>query len=481
MPDNEAAYWSTIETARAIRTKQVSATELLHAAVRRIERLDGPINAVVRMDLDRASACAAEADDAVVRGDHLGPLHGVPITIKDSFQTAGLITTSGAPVLADYVPPTDADPVARYRAAGANIFAKTNLPLFAGDVQSYNEVYGTCSNPWNVEFSPGGSSGGSAASLAAGFSPLELGSDIAGSIRNPAAMSGICGHKPSYGVVSSRGQIPGMPGSLTQADIAVCGPMARTVDDLALALDLLVGPDAWHEPAYRIALPPARHERPRDYKVAAWLDDPGCSIGSEVGRLLDEAATALESAGVFVDREARPAIPFDKGVATFDQLLGGALCGGWSVQEIEEMATRSRLDGGLGVSHASQRHRAWLSANERRLQHRARWREFFEHWDAILLPVSPRAAIRHDHSEPMTRRTIDVDGVSRPYVDQMTWMGLTGVVYLPATVVPVGVTRDEGLPVGIQIAGPFLEDKTCLAVARLVEAALGGFRRPPGF
>jgi amidase len=479
--DNEIAYWSTTETVSALHRRQVSSREVLDALLTRVEQLDGPVNAVVRLDAERALAAAQAADESAARGDELGPLHGLPITIKDSFQTEGLVTTSGAPQLAEFVPDADADPVARYRRAGAVIYGKTNLPVFAGDVQSYNEVYGTTANPWNLDMSPGGSSGGSAAALAAGFTSLELGSDIGGSIRNPASMSGVCGHKPSYGVVSARGQIPGMPGTLTQADIAVAGPMARSVADLELAMSLLVGPDDWHAPAYRIELPPPRHAEPSEWRVAAWLDDPGCPIGSSVGAVLADAASALERAGVTVDHDARPAIPFEKGVATFEQLIGAALAGSWSAQELEEMAARTHSEGGLGVAHAAQRHRAWLSANERRLQYRARWREFFEHWDAVLMPVSPRAAIRHDRSEPMTKRVIEVDGVARSYLDQMAWMGFVGVVYLPSTVVPVGTTSDEGLPVGIQIVGPFLEDRTCLAVARVLEEAVGGFQHPPGF
>ena len=221
-------WWSATDLAAAIRGREVSATEALEHQVARARRLDGPVNSIVQWDLDRARAAARAADDAVAAGDDLGPLHGVPITIKDSFQTEGCITTSGAPELADHVPTEDAAPVARFRAAGAIPFAKTNLPIFAGDIQSFNEVYGTTNNPHDLERTPGGSSGGSSAALAMGFTPLELGSDIAGSIRVPAHYSGVSGHKPSYGIVPSHGQIPGMPGSLTQADLAVAGPMSRS-------------------------------------------------------------------------------------------------------------------------------------------------------------------------------------------------------------------------------------------------------------
>ena len=194
-------WWSATDLAAAIRGREVSATEALEHQIARVERLDGPVNAIVHWDVDRARTAARAADDAVAAGHEVGPLHGVPMTIKDSFQTEGCVTTSGAPELADFVPTEDAAPVARLRAAGAIPFAKTNLPIFAGDIQSFNDVDGTTNNPHDVDRTPGGSSGGSAAALAMGFTSLELGSDIGGSIRVPAHYSGVSGHKPSYGIV----------------------------------------------------------------------------------------------------------------------------------------------------------------------------------------------------------------------------------------------------------------------------------------
>ena len=270
---SDHSYSTALETAASIAAKEVSSRELLEAALSRVERLDGPINAVVALDAERALEAANRADEAVARGDELGPLHGVPITIKDSFQTEGLTTTSGAPELAEFVPDKDADPVARYKDAGAIVYGKTNLPIWAGDLQSYNKVYGATANPYDIECTPGGSSGGSSAALAAGYTPLELGSDIGGSIRTPCHWSGVCGHKPSYGIVSALGQIPGMPGTLSQADIAVAGPMARDVDDLEMALDLLAGPDSWNQIAYSLTLPAPRHKQVKDFRVAVWLDE----------------------------------------------------------------------------------------------------------------------------------------------------------------------------------------------------------------
>ncbi len=462
---SDFAYSTTIETAAAIASGEVSSRELLEAALARVERLDGPVNAVVALDAERALEAADKADLAVSQGAELGPLHGVPITIKDSFQTAGIVTTSGAPELADFVPDKDADPVARYKTAGAIVYGKTNLPIWAGDLQSYNKVYGTTANPYDIECTPGGSSGGSGASLAAGYTPLELGSDIGGSIRIPSHWSGVCGHKPSYGIVSALGQIPGMPGTLSQADIAVAGPMARDVDDLEMALNLLAGPDQWNQVAYSLSLPPARHNQMANFRVAVWIDEDSAPISSEYRELLMKAASALEGAGAAVDYEARPQFTFEKAVDTFQHLLSAAEAGTWTLSEIEELASSSEEpEGEIGIWYATMRHREWLSWHERRLQQRNRWREFFKTFDVVLLPVTLGEAIRHDHSRPFTGRTIEVDEQTRLYTDQIKWMGLTGVSWLPATVVPIG--QIDAKPVGVQIAGPFLEDRTTQALKR---------------
>lgn len=478
---DELAWLSATEVARRIREGALRSRDVLEAMLERIERRDPALNAVVTLDAERARREADEADAALRRGGASGPLHGVCMTVKDSFETAGMRTTSGAPELASHVPETDSDPVKRLRGAGAVIVGKTNLPIYAGDCQSYNEVFGCTNNPWNLERTPGGSSGGSAAALAAGLTPLEVGSDIGGSIRCPAAACGVVGHKSSYGIVSARGQIPGPPGTLTQADIAVAGPMARTVEDLELGLDVLSGPDEWHRPAYRLELPPPRHETLGDFRIAAWFHEDQAPLDREVATLLEQAAKALAAAGARVNFEARPAIPFEKGLDTFGRLLAAALAGEIPRKQIEAVAAREGDDPtSVALRQRALRHREWLGLNERRLQQRQRWHEFFREWDAVLLPVLPTGAIPHDHSQPAAARTVEVNGERRPYFEQLVWMGLVGVAYLPASVVPVGITS-EGLPVGIQIAGPFLEDRTTLALAGHLERLLGGFQRPPGF
>jgi amidase len=475
---HELHWMSATELAAAISARDVSSVEVLEHLVARIAELDGPINSVVHFDLDRARVAARAADDLTVRGvERLGPLHGVPMTVKDSFQTAGCITTSGAPELAEFVPTEDAAAVARLRAAGAIPFAKTNLPLFADDIQTFNEVYGTTNNPHDLTRTPGGSSGGSAAALAMGFTPIELGSDIGGSIRVPAHYSGVMGHKPSYGIVAGHGQIPGMPGTLTQADLAVVGPMARTVDDLSLCLEVIAGPDRWAAPAWRLDLPPSRADTLADFRIAAWIDDDQCPVDDDTSRVLRDTIDAITSAGGRVDLAARPSFTLDKAFRVYTELLFAALSGGTPRDKLDEFAADPD-DTALGWIRRSTaaRHRDWLSNNERRLQIRRRFEEFFTDYDALLMPVHPCPAIAHDHSMPQFARTVDIGGVERPYLDLWRWISLAALAYLPSTVVPAGMSH-SGLPIGVQIVGPFLQDRTTLRLAAHIAELRGGCPR----
>jgi amidase len=470
---NHDLHWmSATELAGRIRDRELSSVELLDHFVERIRDLDGPVNSVVNWDLERAGTAALTADQAVASGEPLGPFHGVPMTIKDSFQTEGCVTTSGSPDLATFVPTEDAWPVARLREAGAIVFAKTNLPLFADDIQSFNEVYGTTNNPHDLDRTPGGSSGGSSAALAMGFTPLELGSDIGGSIRVPAHYSGVMGHKPSYGIVPGHGQIPGMPGTLTQADLAVVGPMARTVDDLELALDVLAGPDRWSAPAWRLDLPPSSARSLTDFRLAAWIDDDFAPVDTDTRRVLDGTIDAIGSVGGQVDTGARPGFTLERAFTVYGNLLFAALSGGVPKDRLDDYAAETE-DTPLGwIKRASAaRHRHWLADNERRLQIRQQWAAFFADFDAILLPVHPRPALVHDHSMPQFARTVMIDGDELPYLDLWKWIAPAGLGSLPATVVPVGRSAD-GLPIGVQVVGPFLHDRTTLQLARLISALM---------
>jgi amidase len=469
------------ELAAAIAHGDVSSREALTHFVERVDRLDGPLNIVVTRDLDAAFAAADAADEATSRGESVGPLHGVPITVKDSFSTAGLRTTSGAPELADHVPDEDAAPVAALRRAGVVVWGKTNLPIYAGDMQSYNEVFGTTNNPWDVERTPGGSSGGSAAALAARFTPLEVGSDIGGSIRLPAHMSGVYGHKPSYGIVPAHGQIPGLPGTLTQADIAVAGPMARTVADLELALGLMAGPDRWNRPAWRLELPPPRGTELSQLRVASWFDDEACPLDPEVASVLHGFVDRLEEAGCKVEREVTPGFSLTKAAERFHALVTAAVSGGFNGTQIEEFALADGDDPvAVTKRHTGMRHRQWLSHNEGRLQLRRRFETFFDSYDILLLPIMPCVAIHHDHTEPIAARVIPTQAGARPYWELNRWMAPAGACFLPATVLPAGIA-ESGLPVGVQIVGPYLYDRTTLAFAAAAEAVLGPCPTPPGY
>ena len=317
--------------------------------------------------------------------------------------------------------------------AGAVVFGKTNLPRYADDMQSYNDVYGTTNNPWDLTRSPGGSSGGSAAALAAGLTGLELGSDIGGSIRNPAHYCGVYGHKPSFGLVPRRGHIPPSPGVLAVRDISVAGPLGRAADDLDLALDVVAGPEQAQATAWRLALPPPRHADLKSYRVAAWLDDPACPVDEEVLALLRQAVEGLRGAGVKVDQSARPGL----GLAESHDIYLSLLYAVYALslpddrfehfaalaQELPSTDTTTRARFARGVA---QPHRDWLATEERRQQLGARWAAFFSDFDVLLAPVVSTAAFPHDHSDPLHQRTLMVNGAPRPYLDQLIWPGSSG-------------------------------------------------------
>jgi amidase len=311
-----------------------------------------------------------------------------------------------------------------------------------------------------------------------GFTALELGSDIGGSIRVPAHYSGVSGHKPSYGIVPAHGQIPGMPGTLTQADLAVAGPMSRSVRDLELALDVLVGPDRWNAPAWRIELPPPRAESLAQLRIGAWLDDAHCPVDASTRTVLDALVGKIEAAGGRVDTEARPGFTLEKVDRVFQNLLMAALAGGTPTGELDRLAAIVGDDAADRAARSTaMRHREWLAHNERRLQIRERWREFFDRFDIVLMPVQPRGAIPHDHSMPQWSRTVEIDGDERPYLDLFGWTGPAGAGMLPATVVPAGLGAD-GLPIGVQIVGPYLHDRTTLRAAGLIAKLAGGCPKP---
>ncbi|MGH7893746.1 MAG: amidase family protein, partial [Candidatus Binatia bacterium] len=369
----DIAFRSTTALAAALARREIGSRELLDHYLARLGRLNPTLNAVVTLDAERARRRADEADAALARGETWGSLHGVPMTIKDSFETAGLRTTCGWEQIATHVPVTDALAVARLRTAGAVIFGKTNVPTLTSDVQSYNPIFGTTSNPWDRARTPGGSSGGAAAALAAGLTGAELGSDIGGSIRTPAGWCGIYGHKPTWGIVAKRGHIPGPPGSLGESDLEVVGPLGRGAEDLELGLDVLVGPLPEDARAWRLELPAARRGELGAYRIAAWLDDPAFPVDAEVRCVLEAAVAALRGAGVRVDDRARPAIDFDDAVRTYHQLLYPIILADMpdaAFENLVQMAAAAAPDDdgpfARSARAAAIRHRDWLHLHERR-------------------------------------------------------------------------------------------------------------------
>jgi amidase len=473
------------DLAAAIRRRELSSRELLDHFLARVERLNPPLNAVVTLDVEGARRAADAADAAVARGDATGPLHGIPMTVKDTYETAGMRTTCGFSPWSDHVPKADAETVRRLRDAGAIIFGKTNTPALASDWQTHNPIFGVSNNPWDTTRTTGGSSGGAAAAVATGMTALELGSDIGGSIRIPSSWCGVCGHKPSFGVVPQQGHLPPPPGTLADTDLGVMGPIARTVDDLEIALDVLAGPHGHDAAGWRLALPTARATSLGALRLAAWFDDPAYPVDPEMRGVLEEAVASLRAAGARV-AEGRPDVDLREVVDTYQRLLYPILLGGMAQATFDSfVALAARLPPedesplARSVRFATLRHRDWLFAHERREGIRARMAAFFRGTDALLMPVTVVPAIPHDLSEPFTDRVIRHDGHERPYTDLFGWIALTTLAYLPATVVPVGRTR-AGLPVGVQIVGPYLEDRTALAAGRRIAEVIGGFAPPPG-
>ena len=483
--DLDIATATVAELAQAIRARVISSRELLDQLAARADRLNPALNAIVAFDLDRARAAATAADDATARGEAVGPLHGLPMTVKDVFETEGLVTTSGAAELADYVPRSDAVAVARLKQAGAIIFGKTNTPRYAGDWQTYNDVYGQTGNAWDTSTTAGGSSGGSAAAVAAGLTPLELGSDIGGSIRIPSHYNGVYGLKPSWGVVPVRGHIPGPPGSLVQVDIGVAGPIARSVDDLRTALRVIAGPLPQEAAGWRLELDagPAITEV-SELRIAMVFGEGAdvLPVGAAVRANLEGFASRLALAGATVEATPLP-VSLADGFRTWIDLTLPTIGLGLSAAEYAELAQLENVPGddpGLAMGRAmTSRYRDWITATELRERQRAEWASFFDSCDVVLAPVMPTAAFPHDTARPLTERVLDVDGVGVPHTIAAAWCCAIGAMLLPVVTLPVG--RDQaGLPVGVQAIGPFLGDMRLLRIAELLAAAgTAGFVAPP--
>ena len=483
----ELLYKSAFSIAAKIKAGNLSAQETLEFFIARVERHNPELNAVVAFDYARARSRARAADAAAARGEDWGPLHGVPCTIKDALRVEGLVTVGGDPAHRDHIPKANALAVQRFVDAGAVIFGKTNVPFLSSDLQSFNEVYGVTNNPWNVERTCGGSSGGAAAAVAAGLTPIEIGSDIGGSIRTPCHFNGVYGHKPSYGLVPQRGHLPPGEHIFTEGDMAVVGPIGSNPDDLEKALDVLVGPPPEMAPAWSIQLPEARCTGPGQLRVAVWADDDLCPVHPEIKAAITAAADCLEALGASVNHSARPKFDTVKYLRNYRFLLGAAIGGSMPESVFEAMAEAmlslnpdDHSDAAIMARAIGGPHRAWAREYERREAWRRIWAEFFEDFDVLLCPCAFLPAFPHDHDPNIDARRLECNGEQRPYWDVLFYAGLTLNGKLPATAVPVGLTGD-GLPIGMQIAGNFLDDKTTLAVAKMLEREFRGFEAPAKF
>ena len=474
---------------QSLRARRVSAAELTDLYIRRIERHDGRLNAIVVRDFDRARQRARAADEAAARGDR-APLLGLPITLKESFNVTGLATTCGVPEWKGFVSAHDAPATARLAAAGAVLLGKTNVPPMLADWQSANPVYGRSNNPWDTGRTPGGSSGGSTAALAAGFSALEVGSDIGGSIRVPAAFCGVYGHRPSETLLARSGQFPMPPLPNSAVVMGVPGPLARSAEDLELAVSILAGPDAGEDVAWRVELPPARRDRLADYRVAVLPPIPWLPVDAQIAAAVDDLAVRLGRLGCTV-QEAQPEMLGDhrEHHALYRSLLSAV-----TSARVDEPTRRLRVamwekpDDEFSKAHLrglTGRPGDYLAWNGRREQFRAAWRAFFRDWDVVLAPAMNVLAYPHverawppDDSD--LTLTFDVGGRAVPYLHGLGYPSVSTVAGQPATAFPVG-RSGEGLPVGLQAIGPYLEDLTPIRFAALLAREIGGFTPPTGF
>ncbi len=478
-------FLTATELAEKIRVKEIGCLELLELYLDRVARYNSRINAVILLDEENARARAKEADIALANGKLWGPLHGVPMTMKESFDVDGQPSTWGSPEFKDNFAKSDAVVVARMKSAGVTLFGKTNVPFMLGDWQTFNEIYGTTNNPWDVSRTPGGSSGGSSAALASGLTGIEAGSDIGASIRNPAHYCGVFGHKPSMGVVPTTGY--GLPGNNVPTDISVIGPLARGADDLDISLSLMSGVSGRDASGWSLDLPKATKLNLKDFRIGVLLEDSICAQDVELTDQLQSLVDRLSKLGVEVVDNVRPVS--DTGFAHQIYLMMLRAVTGSRLPEgvLREHLSRANRSDPADFSYQTivdraytLTHKEWLMLNEQRELLCREWANYFKEYDLLLTPMAASVAFPHDYTGQRGSRTILVNGKEELAVDQLFWAGLPSITYLPATCAPAGFTR-SGLPCGIQIIGPYLHDLTTIHFARLIEKNIGGFIAPEGY
>ncbi len=481
---NDLIFRTATELANVIRDETASAQEVLDTHLRHIAKHNPGLNAIVTPNEEKARQRAQEADAALARGEVWGPLHGVPVTIKDVFETAGLRTTSSFKPLANYIPHQDATAVARIRGAGAIILGKTNLPMLASDIQSNSPLFGRANNPWDTTRTPGGSTGGGAASVAAGLSPLEIGSDLGGSVRIPAHFCGIFALKTSEHLVSLAGHIPEPPEAPRAVrHMAVIGPLARSIADLRLALSLIAGVDGrrWEVPP--VSLPPATKRSLREYRVA-WTDDfGGIPVTQDTRTALETLAEKLAQAGCRVERLNPPEFSFRLAWETWGEIVGSEIGAGMPLvpRLLTGMQFRMMSDSSLIKRSVLRGLRLNMPRYVKALTQRdaliSKLEDFLSEWDVWLCPVSAGPAFTHCK----TGHAIEVDGQKVPYfLASMSYTIVFNLTGNPVVVIPTGSSK-EGLPIGIQVVGRRWQDMELLAAAEALTEVTGPFRRPPGY
>ena len=482
----DTAFWSATKLIRALRAKKIGALELLDLYAARIARHDRSLNSLCVLDFDAARKRARAFDRASVRaGAKTGPLAGLPMTVKESFDIKGQPSTWGLVEYKDTRAASNAAAVERFNRAGANVFGKSNVPTLLADWETNNPVYGRTVNPWDASRTPGGSSGGAAAALAAGLTGLEAGSDIGGSIRNPANYCGVYGHKPTWGICSMAGHA--LPDSAHPADIAAIGPLARSAVDLELALSVMAGPDTIDGAGWKLALPKSERKTLRGLRVAVLATHPTAETDATVQAAIARLAQFLARQGAKLSERALPAFDLGEAHRVFIQLLRGATSARQTPEFFAQMlAAKEKLDPKDGSYYAqmvranTQPHKDWLAASNRRHQMRLAWAEFFRDWDVLLCPNAATAAFPHSMPGERWERMITVNGKPQPATTQMWWAGIAGMCLLPGTAAPVGLSP-EGLPIGVQIVGPQYGDLTTIRVAQLIEREYYAFVPPPAY
>jgi amidase len=472
-------FGSALDAAAAIRARKISAVELTQHTLRRIDAFQPKLNAYVYQLRDQALEAAKQADQAIAGNKATGLFHGVPINVKESFGVQGQPCTWGVPEFKNARAAADSVPVRRLKDAGAILLGATNVPKFLMDGQSFNEIYGVTNNPWDVARTPGGSSGGSAASLAAGMAFFSIGSDIGGSIRTPSAFCGIYGHKPTLDIVNMKGHLPGglqdNPGFSTL--LAVGGPMARSGEDLEAGLRILAGAEPPDSKAFQWTLPKPRHQQLRDYRVGYVLEDPTAPVSTETKSVLEGAIRACEKAGATVKPGWPDGFQFKELLDTYFFLLGAFDFSMMPPERQQRVRPHFEKRSDNLAKGALSGFAEWQRKNRKRLAYRAMWEKYFESVDVFLLPTAFTTAFPHDPTPPDQRRVPLPEGGSGSFWDLLAYITPASLTGCPATTAPAGLSK-SGLPVGLQIVGPYLEDATPIAFARLLADEIGGFQAP---